>query len=423
MNLVSINSITVQERQRRTIDDARVADLAESIFKVGLLHAPVCRHGVHDEIILVVGEGRLRAMRLLHEQERSFNYLHTPVDKGMFPFLFYEELDPVTAKEVELEENISRVDLTWQDRAAAIAELHTLKVAGDTTWSQADTARVAYGKPVNVTQGVRDKIILANNLHRPEIRTAKTEKEALKILSKTLEDEFRMKLGEMQARVSGRGMTLVQSSAIEYLSSFQAAFDIILTDPPYGVDADTFDAEMIQRHLYEDSWSSVSRLLREFAKSAMTATKAKAHLYMFCDVRRFMDLHAFFTVEGWDVWPKPLVWVKDVGHLPMPHYGPRYMYETILFANKGKRCVTGLYPDVIIAPADKGDGKMHAAQKPVDIYLNLLRRSCSPGDVVIDPFCGSGPIFPAAHELQLIAYGCDIDPASVSMAAERIAKL
>lgn len=421
MNLIPANLITIQERQRKECPLDKIAELADSIQKAGLINAPVCRHGENDEVVLVAGERRLRAMSLLHEQARPFTYLHTPIESGLIPFYFYEELDPIKAKEVELEENVARLDLTWQERAVAIAELHKIKTQLNPSWTQSDTAEQVSGSREDGSRKVRDRILLAENLHRTELRGAKTEKEAMKILTKSLEDEFRTKLGMMQSAVSTKGMTLQQADAIEYLGQFQSAIDVFCMDPPYGIDADKIDAEMVVKHQYKDDWPSVSALMQSLAKATMRAAKVKAHLYMFCDVRRFMNLFGIFNEAGWEVWPKPIVWVKDVGHIPRPHYGPRYNYETILYANKGERCVTALYSDVIVVPAEKD--KEHAAQKPVDVFVNLLRRSIGPGDVVMDPFCGSGTIFAAAHQLQLTAYGCDSDPASVAMAGERIKRL
>ena len=42
---------------------------------------------------------------------------------------------------------------------------------------------------------------------------------------------------------------------------------------------------------------------------------------------------------------------------------------------------------------------------------------------VLDAFCGSGPIFPAAQALNLYATGCEKDPASYAISAKRIKDL
>lgn len=53
--------------------------------------------------------------------------------------------------------------------------------------------------------------------------------------------------------------------------------------------------------------------------------------------------------------------------------------------------------------------KIHPAQKPVKVLKKLIETFTDPGDVVIDPCCGSGTTLRAAHELGRNAYGFEID--------------
>jgi DNA modification methylase len=57
------------------------------------------------------------------------------------------------------------------------------------------------------------------------------------------------------------------------------------------------------------------------------------------------------------------------------------------------------------------------------LYYDLLRRSVSPGDRVLDPFAGSGPILPAAQELKCRATALEIDPAAFGIGVKRLEKL
>ena len=53
--------------------------------------------------------------------------------------------------------------------------------------------------------------------------------------------------------------------------------------------------------------------------------------------------------------------------------------------------------------------KIHPAQKPVAVLKKLIEIFTDPGDVVIDPCCGSGATLRAAYELGRSAYGFEID--------------
>jgi DNA modification methylase len=106
---------------------------------------------------------------------------------------------------------------------------------------------------------------------------------------------------------------------------------------------------------------------------------------------------------------------------PWPEQGPQRKYELCLYAVKGKRPVTKLAGDVLTHGPDANLG--HGAQKPVALFEDLLSRSVHPGDSVLDLFCGTGPLFPAAHALKCRATGIELDQASFGIAAKRIQEL
>jgi DNA modification methylase len=64
-----------------------------------------------------------------------------------------------------------------------------------------------------------------------------------------------------------------------------------------------------------------------------------------------------------------------------------------------------------------------AAQKPVDLYRDFLMRSCRAGDSVLDPFCGSGTIFAAAHGLKVKATGIEVDRIAYGISVMRLGEL
>ncbi len=88
----------------------------------------------------------------------------------------------------------------------------------------------------------------------------------------------------------------------------------------------------------------------------------------------------------------------------------------ILYAIKGERYAKRLAPDVITAHSDPNLN--HPAQKPVKLLVDLLSRSCGAGDLVLDPFAGSGSIFPAAHELKVRATGIEVDEGAFGVAVK-----
>ena len=74
MKTTPLHSIKVGDRHRKTFDEEALAELAESIFTKGLLHPIVLLKGKSKKkpFTLVAGERRLRAVKLLDSQGRSF---------------------------------------------------------------------------------------------------------------------------------------------------------------------------------------------------------------------------------------------------------------------------------------------------------------------------------------------------------------
>jgi site-specific DNA-methyltransferase (adenine-specific) len=69
----------------------------------------------------------------------------------------------------------------------------------------------------------------------------------------------------------------------------------------------------------------------------------------------------------------------------------------------------------------RGEGGRHIAQKPVKLLMALVSLTTSEGQVVLDPFCGSGSTLVAASTLRRRYIGFDRDAEAISIARERLA--
>jgi len=405
MKLTPIDSIIIPpNRQRKEFLPAEIEDLAESIRTRGLMHPPVVRN---DGVTLVAGERRLRAIQSLYTLGAQFSCNGQLVPLGQLPVTLLSDLSDLELREAELEENTIRLDLTWQEKAAAIAELHSLRSerAGKTGQAQTitKTAQEIHGKAVEGYQvsRVHEAVLLREHLTNPAVQAAKTQKDAVKIVRKIKEAEHRQRLAEAFDLTTTKH-TLTHGDAVELLPTLPTGqFDCILTDPPYGVGADTFGDMADCGHNYIDSWENALMCYAALAFEGFRVTKPDAHLYAFCDILKFPELVPIFEAAGWTVWPKPMIWSKGNGMLPQPDYGPRYTYEAILYATKGSKRVQKVANDVICISREAN--LLHGAQKPVDLYCDLLARSVLPGDEILDCFAGSGTIVEAADRMRCTA--------------------
>jgi site-specific DNA-methyltransferase (adenine-specific) len=69
----------------------------------------------------------------------------------------------------------------------------------------------------------------------------------------------------------------------------------------------------------------------------------------------------------------------------------------------------------------KGEGGRHVAQKPVKLLRALIELTTLPGQIVLDPFCGSGSTLVAAKSAGREYLGFEVDPEAVKVAKERLA--
>lgn len=432
MHTVQLSEIIIpSNRQRREFDEAKLVALRESIESVGLLQPIVVRENEDDKTFyLVAGERRLRAVGELSALGGVFKHGGVAVRDGYVPVVTLGELDALSAWEAELAENTCRSDLTWQEQSQAVAALHALRAAQRAAHTVNDTIEEVRGRMDGGYQDnlVRQQIILADHLANPAIQGAKSAKEAFKILRREETNANFAALSVQAGRNFGRhSHRAVHGDCLEFLSTTEPAqFDVIVTDPPYGMGADSFGDGAGRltgiTHEYSDDEQGFRTLMERTAPLLTRVAKDQSALYLCCDPDQFHWLRTLFRGQGWYVFRTPLINVKSgSGRVPLPEHGPRRQYEICLYAFRGGRKVNSIQSDVITTLGDEQLG--HGAQKPVELFRNLLARSCRPGDLVLDPFAGTGTIFPAAHELKCAATGIEQEAAYYGMCVQRIEEL
>ena len=145
--------------------------------------------------------------------------------------------------------------------------------------------------------------------------------------------------------------------------------------------------------------------------------KPDTHFYLLCDAETMFVAKPEAEKAGFKFW-KPLVWDKRTIGMGY-HYRARY--ELILFFEKGKRRLNDLgIADVISVPRIRGG---YPAEKPVEVADVLIRQSSVAGEVVADPFMGSGSVGVAATKLGRRFLGNDLNPEAVQIAARRLSEV
>jgi site-specific DNA-methyltransferase (adenine-specific) len=212
-----------------------------------------------------------------------------------------------------------------------------------------------------------------------------------------------------------------QRDAVEWLAALSdESVDLVVTDPAY---------ESLEKHraigtttrlkhskASSNDWFTIfpnARFPELFAELYRVLRRGR-HFYLFCDQETMFVAKPLAEAAGFRFW-KPLVWDKRKIGMG-DHYRSRY--ELILFFEKGKRKLNDLsIPDIIEHPrVHRG----YPAEKPTAVSEVLVRQSSTPGEIVIDPFMGSGSVGVAATRLGRRFRGNDICREAVDIATLRV---
>jgi len=98
-------------------------------------------------------------------------------------------------------------------------------------------------------------------------------------------------------------------------------------------------------------------------------------------------------------------------------------WEPVLCYKPPKLQASDYQPDVIRAPMVYIEKLDHPCPKPLSLLSHLVGRFSGRGDLIFDPFMGSGTTAVAAKKLGRHYFGCDISEEYVKMARERVAKI
>jgi site-specific DNA-methyltransferase (adenine-specific) len=413
-------------RQRKEIPNEHIVELAKSIKENGLLHAPI----VSPDFTLITGDCRRRALELLTEQGAPYYYNGQEVLPAYVPIIITHLTAEVDLFRIELEENLRRKNLSHVDQAVAIADLHRMnqKLHGPGVTLKDTGMELAgiQGKQFTSSDAtkVADALIISQFANDPAVRAARTAGQAARIAKKKIEQEFLASVGAEASDTSRSRHEVLTGSAFDLLPTLTpGSFDVILTDPPYGVDAHKFGgaAFMGEAHKYKDTVETAFAAYQLVAETGYFLCAEEAHAFVFCDLAHFDSIKLLFEIAGWNVWKTPLVWFKGTtAHAPRPEHGPKRTYEVILFASKGDKKVMKLGLDVLDVPAVHHSAKLHPAEKPVKLLEELLSWSIVPGSRVLDPFAGSGPTLEASDGLGCDATLIELDPKYAGIARSRL---
>lgn len=389
--VVNIDSIIVGDRFR--IDYKDIEDLMNSIKEKGLIHYP----SIDQNNMLIAGGRRLEAMKRL-------GWIEVPVTRKTIN-------NSLELRELELEENLQREDMDWQEEVALKneilrlkQEIHGIKGLGrnQAGVSQADVAKLVGDSPSNFSLDVN----LAQAIEViPELAQCKTKDEARKkmkqLQEKVIVDELMRRKIEEPKNTSSKfhkaDESFIIGDAIANLKNHPSYnYSFINCDPPYGIDLNSVKKgndtpSTVDRDYKEWSAEEYLSLCKTVAEECYRIVD-NAFMTFWFGIQWYQPLKDILENAGWKLDPVPGIW-HAIGAAqtmqPEVHLGKNY--EVFFVCRKGKPILNKRGHTNVFAYSKLGaDKKIHPTEKPMELMLEIIETFCQPHGEVLVPFLGSG---------------------------------
>lgn len=374
---IALSEIKVGQRQRE--DVGNIEELAASLQEFGQLQPIILRR----DNSLVAGFRRLAAHAML-------GLTHIRAE-------YQDQLTDIQAKKIELEENVRRKMLDWKEESKAIEEIHRMQMAEDPNWTIDKTAATLGVSNRKVKMGL--ELSKAIDEH-PEIARADTQQGAMMRLGQLRQIEDRKTEVQVRQLAEATGMTpktradiLKWDARTDKLPFEDGSVDFLISNPPYGVDIEHLFIG--DRKVYEDAAKDIVPMLREVTKEAFRVLKNDRWFVWFYPTARLEEGKDILAKAGFTLAQEiPCIWYKPnkyLSALSNPYQQFSGQYETFFFARKGQpkfiKLRTG---NVFVYDTPDAAERVHPLQMPVDLWKEILEIGSSEGELVVEPFSGSG---------------------------------
>ena len=461
---IPIHEIIVKDRQRQDLGD--INSLSNSLRIYGLIQPIV----INQEKRLVAGGRRLAAASQL-------GWSHIDV-------VFRETLTADELHELELEENVRRKDLTWQERCINIASIHALKrrrsALEGAKWGQRETAEVlgldshcSVGYALTIArelQGSNDsplwkcdsmmdawRLVMRRDEEAALAELVKIRKEGINDLTHSEDlvelkewsalseeearqtylsnphndpNEFESYYIEKRARMKEREETIYLSGilklgdSIAFMHSNTIKFDHIVTDIPYGIDmenlSDFVDIDTVEK---EHDIESNKALIHNFFPAAFACTKDHAFVVTWCDQMFWQFMYDCAINAGFRVQRWPITWSKTHA-CQNQSAGFNFTKTTEIAIVCRKPGATLMTPatrcDFSAGTDSLCDQINHPFAKPYECWRFVVDKISFEGQTILDPFMGRGSGIISMLRMNRKVVGVELNEAHHNAAFENV---
>lgn len=374
---------------------------------------------------LIAGGRRLAALQRLGVTE----LLHPD------HYIWKDEVDPLKLKGMELEENLRRKELSWQEVVLGKQQLleimqriHGVPSGGRPKIGESGgfgVNKLAAMLGENQATTSQDLQVAQAIQSFPTIAKAETKGSALtqlKILGAVASMSVAAKASVKDA--SGKDWTLFDEDFRTAPKLISESIDLVWTDLPYGADIDQMSAHKNASQIasFDDSKLEVFNLLESIAKESYRVLKPNRFAVFCFGFITYTDFCLELQRAGFTVNPVPFVWAKNTksGENPTTRYCNSY--EPILVAAKGSPIfIRPGQGNLTFIPSEQG--KFQAVQKPIALVERFLLDMCTKGATVVDWCAGTGTTGVAAHKCEMQSILFEKNPSMAMLARTRLEAL
>ena len=207
------------------------------------------------------------------------------------------------------------------------------------------------------------------------------------------------------------------------------SIDLVVTDPPYNTGMQANNAKARLSHFFNDKFPPeiYKKLAEDVCKELFRVLKQDKGIYIYMNWKSLSVWIENLEKAGFKV-KNVIIWDKVVHGLNYQNYA--YTYEMIIFATKGtffphnKKDGNKFYRDIwhIKRNLDNESEKIehHETQKAIEVVKLPLKHASKPGDIILDPFMGSGTTAVACLMLNRHFIGFELEKKYCDIANMRI---
>ncbi len=410
---INIDDIIVGTRARK--DMGNVDGMVSSIKEFGLIQ-PIILNEVRENDLthttLVVGGRRLAALRRLGITE-LIHGTH---------FLWRYEEDNLRLKSIELEENLKRKDMTWDEVIAAKAKLLEImqqihgvqaaqggrptareSAAGTTDGFGVRKLAAMLGESAATTSSdlqLASMLKVMPHLTRCENKSAALRQGVLTAVVGVIQHREEEKKVELATAVANGTATEKAISEAKDWKLYEGDFrdniskiasgsvDLVFTDLPYGVDLDKNNMQGIN---FTDSRAAIISLLPTITQESYRILREGRYAVYWFGFNFYTELKTSLEQVGFQVNPIPVVWIKHRNYSPNPLRWYTSGYEQAFVVCKGDaKLIRPGSNDLIDIPNISVNEKINVSQKPVQLCEKFILDMTLPSATIVDMFAGSG---------------------------------